>query len=115
MIYELREYVAHDHAVDRVHDRFADHTLPLFAEHGITPVGFWTDTDDPIRIVYLLQFSDEDVRARAWAAFQADPRWQQAKQASEADGPIVSAMHSRTLAPVSYWSAGRAAADGAGR
>ncbi len=115
MIYELREYVAHEHAVDRVHDRFADHTLPLFTEHGITPVGFWTDTADPSRILYLLEFSDQDAQARAWAGFQDDPRWQEAKRTSEADGPIVAAMHSRTLAPVSYWSADPTATDGATR
>ncbi|GEL26295.1 hypothetical protein PSU4_52490 [Pseudonocardia sulfidoxydans NBRC 16205] len=105
MIYELREYVAHENAVEQLHARFADHTLSLFAEHGIEPLGFWTDRDDPARIVYLLRFDDAAAQRRAWAAFQDDPRWQQVKKASEKDGPIVADMLSRTLEPVSYWSA----------
>lgn len=105
MIYELREYVAHENAVDQVHARFAEHTLPLFTEHGLEPVGFWTDSADPTRVLYLLRFEDEAAQKRAWAGFQADTRWQEAKRASEEDGPIVAEMLSRTLEPVSYWSA----------
>ena len=103
MIYELREYVAHENTADRLHARFADHTLSLFAEHGLEPVGFWTDREDPTRIIYLLRFEDATAQRRAWAAFQADPRWQRAKEASERDGPIVAGMSSRTLEPVPYW------------
>jgi hypothetical protein len=103
MIYELREYVAHDGAVEQVHDRFRDATLPLFERHGLEVVGFWTDRDEPRRIVYLLQFDDADAQSRAWAGFQDDPEWKQAKTASEADGPIVESMTSRTLEPVAYW------------
>jgi hypothetical protein len=109
MIYELREYVAHENAVDRVHERFAEHALPLFGEHRLDTVGFWTDDADRTRILYLLRFADEAAQKRAWAAFQADPRWQEAKKTSESDGPIVASMFSRTLVPVSYWSAAGAA------
>lgn len=103
MIYELREYIAHDQTQQQVHDRFRDATLPLFAKHGLDVVGFWTDQDDPRRILYLLRFDDPDAKTRAWQNFQQDPDWQQAKAASEAGGPIVAAMHSRTLQPVPYW------------
>ena len=104
MIHELREYVAHPSAVQQVHDRFADVTLPLFERHGLDVVGFWVDQQDPTRIVYLLQFDDAQSQAAAWAAFQADEEWKQAKAASEADGPIVAQMTSRSLEPVPYWS-----------
>jgi hypothetical protein len=103
MIYELREYVALDHAQDKVHDRFRDATLPLFERHGLDVAGFWTDADDPRRIVYLLRFEDSDAQQQAWAGFQGDPQWTAAKEASEADGPIVGSMSSRTLQPVPYW------------
>jgi NIPSNAP len=103
MIYELREYVAHEATVPQVHARFAEHTLPLFAEHGLDVVGFWVDQEDPTRVLYLLEFDGPDAQERAWAAFQDDPAWQQAKADSEAHGPIVASMSSRTLEPVPYW------------
>lgn len=103
MIYELREYVSHTTAEQQVHDRFRDVTLPLFGKHGLEVVGFWSDHDDPRRIVYLLCFEDLDAKARAWESFQHDPDWKKAKAASEADGPIVASMSSRILQPVPYW------------
>lgn len=115
MIYELREYTAHPGTVDKLHQRFAENTLTLFAEHGIRPIGFWTDTEEPARIVYLLQFADEQAQKQAWAGFQADTRWQQVKQDSESDGPLVSSMTSRTLAPVGYWPTGEHDHDGVTR
>lgn len=105
MIYELREYVAHRDAVDKVHDRFKTATLPLFDRHGLNVAGFWVDQSEPHRILYLLQFPDAEAQTRAWQRFQEDPEWAQVKSASEASGPIVAEMTSRTLQPVSYWAA----------
>ncbi|MBM9462838.1 NIPSNAP family protein [Aeromicrobium sp. YIM 150415] len=105
MIYELREYVAHEGAEQKVHDRFADDTLPLFERHGLDVIGFWQDREDPTRILYLLRFDDLDTQQLAWSRFQNDPDWKQAKASSEADGPIVAEMTSRILNPVSYWPA----------
>lgn len=104
MIYELREYVAVDGKAEKLHARFADHTLDLFARHGLDVAGFWTDAADDRRIVYLLRFPDQDARQRAWQAFHADPQWQAVKAASEADGPIVAELHTRDLAAVPYWN-----------
>lgn len=112
MIYELREYVAHDEAVHQVHDRFAAVTLPLFERHGLDVVGFWVDQQDARRILYLLRFEDADGQASAWAAFQNDDAWKRAKADSEADGPIVAQMTSRTLEPVSYWPSGASNEEG---
>lgn len=102
MIYELREYVAADGMADRLHARFADHTFELFARHGLELIGFWTDAEDPARIVYLLRFPDDAARREAWAGFRNDAKWQQVKAASEADGPIVAEMYSRVLTTPPY-------------
>lgn len=103
MIYELREYVAHDGAVQSVHDRFAMKTLPLFLRHGLDVVGFWVDREQPSHILYLLQFEDVAAQKRAWEGFKADDDWKKAKADSEANGPIVARMTSRVLQPVPYW------------
>lgn len=114
MIYELREYVAVEGRSADVHKRFADHTLRLFARHGMAVVGFWVDKADDGRIVYLLRFADEDAKERAWTAFRQDPDWTAAKAASEAAGPIVAEMHSTTLVTTDYWPHDPAVGPGRG-
>lgn len=104
MIYELREYVAVPGHADDVHTRFDKHTLNLFDRNGLDVVGFWNDTDDPHRIVYLMRFADDATRTEAWARFQSDPDWQRVKAESEASGPIVAQMTSRTLSTPPYWT-----------
>lgn len=103
MIYELREYLAKEHTTDRLHDRFQKVTIPLFERHGLDLLGFWVDAADDRRFVYLLRFEDDAEQRRCWQAFQQDPDWNDAKQASEIDGPIVAGMTSHTLLEVPYW------------
>lgn len=104
MIYELREYLAVEGRAAELHRRFAEHTLGLFERHGLEVTGFWTDTGDDGRIVYLLRFPDDETRKRAWAAFGADPGWKAVKAASEANGPIVAEMNSTILTSPEYWT-----------
>lgn len=103
MIYELREYTAFPETVDRLHRRFEDHVLSLFAEHQIDVLGFWVDSEDPTRLLYLTVFPDENERARRWDEFKNDPEWKSVKQTSEANGPLVSGIVGRVLTTVPYW------------
>lgn len=107
MIYELREYVAVPGKRDQVLARFADHTMALFAKHGMEVVGFWVDRSDADRLVYVLQFPDDQTLAAAWEAFRADPAWQEAKAKSEANGPIVAEVISRVLVATPFGPQGR--------
>jgi hypothetical protein len=112
MIYELREYVAAPGAAERLHRRFADSTLDLFARHGMEVVGLWQAQDEPGRILYLMRFADEAARERAWAAFQADEDWQRVKSESEAEGRLVDEQFSRVLLTPDYWTDGAAEREG---
>jgi hypothetical protein len=48
-------------------------------------------------------FSDLGHRERAWAAFEADPEWRQAKSESEGDtGPLVVRVRAEIFAPTDY-------------
>ena len=51
---------------------------------------------------YLLAFEDMAQRDAAWAAFQADPDWKQARAASETDGPLVHHIENRILRPTDF-------------
>jgi hypothetical protein len=89
-IQELRVYDAMPGKLPALHERFSDHTMQLFAKHGIESVGYWTeDVGTSNRLVYMLGHHDLGARERGFAAFLADPAWQQARAESERHGPLV--------------------------
>lgn len=105
MIYELRIYEAARGRMPDLNARFRDHTLGLFERHGIESVFYGTQVIGGAsnELVYVLRFDDLAHRERAWAAFEADPEWQEAKAASEAEaGPLVERVRSQILKPTDY-------------
>ena len=105
-LFELRTYHAAPGKLDALQARFANHTLSLFAKHGLTVVGFWVARDANGQpgddLVYILAFQDSEAREQAWEAFRADPDWLKARADSEADGPLVISLESVFLDPTSY-------------
>ena len=51
---------------------------------------------------YMLSYPDMASRDASWAAFAADPAWQQARAESEADGPLLDHLENRILAPTDF-------------
>ena len=102
MIYELRTYTSTPDRIDDLHARFQEHTLPLFERHGIDVVAFFTEAQDPTKIVYLTRFADEDASASAWAAFNSDEDWLAVKAKSEEAGPLIVDKSSTVLVPSPY-------------
>lgn len=87
-----------------VNKRFNDHTTRIFAQHGITPVGFWTveiGADQP-SLYYLLRFDDLSEYNPKWNAFRNDPEWQQVRAESEKDGNILLRISSTILNPTPF-------------
>ena len=92
-----REYAA-------VNRRFNDHTVRIFARHGIVPVGFWrveVGADQP-SLYYLIRFDDLGEYNPKWGAFRADPEWQRVREESERDGNILLRIDSTILAPTRF-------------
>jgi len=89
-VQELRIYDAMPGKLPAVHDRFAKHTMGLFTKHGIENIAYWTDeVGISNRLTYMLGYPDLGAREKSWAAFTADPAWQQARAESEKDGALV--------------------------
>ncbi len=59
MIYELRIYEAAPGKLGALHRRFRDHTLRIFANHGLDVVGFWTYAHGgwSDQLVYLMKLA----------------------------------------------------------
>jgi len=101
-IYELRTYVTEPGRMDTLLARFRNHTVGLFARHGMTSVGYWVEATDPDTLVYLLAHADPESAAASWEAFRADPEWVAVKAESEANGPVVRSVTSSFLEPTDF-------------
>jgi hypothetical protein len=115
-VYELRTYTATPGNEAAVLARFREHTLKLFARHGMVNVGYWVPADakdgSVNKLVYLLEHKSRDAAKASWKAFSADPEWQQVKKKTEANGRIVAKGESIFLASTEFgkvMNAGKAA------
>src|SRR5580658_3342333 len=77
-VFEIRTYTAEPGKLDALHARFRDHTLEIFKKHGMTSVGYFAPTDDPLAkntLVYILSFPNREAAKKSWADFRNDPEW----------------------------------------
>ena len=103
---ELRTYYANPGKLEDIHKRFRDHTMTIFAKHGMTVVGFW----GPVykkdgaegRLVYMLSFKNREQRDAKWKEFQTDPEWQKVSKESEVNGKLLEKVESVFLYDTDY-------------
>ncbi len=105
-VFELRTYHTHPGRLDALNKRFRDHTNRLFVKHGMELIGYWTPQDEKQgkadTLVYILAYPSREAAAASWKAFQADPEWHAARDASEKDGKIVAKVESVYLDSTDY-------------
>ncbi len=92
-VYELRIYTCEPGKLAALHERFRDHTMRIFKNHGMENVAYWTPTDEPKSantLVYLLRHQSREAAKASWQAFGADPAWKKVARASrEKHGKIL--------------------------
>lgn len=91
-LYELRTYTTHPGRLDALNARFRDHTMKLFEKHGMKNEMYWIPTDPKLKdntLIYVVSHESQEAADKSWAAFQKDPEWIKARDASEKDGKIV--------------------------
>jgi hypothetical protein len=109
-IYELRTYTTLPGRLPALHKRFAEHTVKLFEKHGMKNEMYWVPTDDERKdttLIYVVSHESEDAAKKNWAAFQADPDWQKARAASEAEdagGKILAKAPERVFMKLTNYS-----------
>jgi NIPSNAP len=86
-VFELRTYTTTPGKLPNLHARFREHTVALFAKHGMTNIGYWQLLPDQAgaenTLVYFLAHDSVDAAKASFAAFRTDPAWVAAKKASE--------------------------------
>jgi hypothetical protein len=91
-VYELRIYHLNEGKQPLILERFRTKERPLLQRHGMSFVGFWVPTDEPLAgrtFVYMLRHHSRADADASWAAFKADPDWIALKAETEKDGPFV--------------------------
>jgi hypothetical protein len=105
-VFEMRTYYTHEGRLPALNKRFREHTCDLFKKHGIELIGFWTPIEEKDgkndKLVYLLAYPSREAATASWKAFQSDPEWIKARDASEKDGKIVKKVESVYLNPTDY-------------
>jgi len=100
-VYELRIYHAQPGKLDTLVARFRDHTMALFARHGMKSVAYWLPLDEPAKsnmLVYILEHPSREAAAANWKSFQDDPEWKSVREKSEANGALVDHVDSTYMA-----------------
>jgi hypothetical protein len=100
-LYELRMYEPAMGKAEAMHARFRDHTLKLFARHGMTHVGYFVSIDPKDSRLFYIHAS-ADAATASWKNFVADPDWQTAYKASEKDGKLVQNIIRMYMSPTDY-------------
>ena len=104
-VFELRTYTASEGKLDELHARFRDHTIRIFANHGITNIGYWAPQDAPLSentLVYILAYPSREAAQQSWDAFRQDPEWRKVVAESQVDGRLVSNVESVFMDATDY-------------
>ena len=104
-VYELRTYTTLPGRLPALNKRFEDHTLKLFEKHGMKNIMYWTPTDDAHKdntLIYVIYHQSPEAAKVSWAAFQEDPDWKAARDASEKDGKILMKVESVYMKKTPY-------------
>ena len=104
-VFELRTYTTEPGELPDLLKRFRDHTTKLFEKHGMTNIGYWVPTDEPRSantLIYMLAHDSRAAAKQSWAEFQSDPDWKKVKEASEANGKIVTKVESIYADPTDF-------------
>ena len=87
-VFELRTYTTPPGRLSHLDARFRDHTIGLFAKHGMRNWGYFHRVSDQpggdVTLQYFLTHASKEAAAKSFKEFGADPLWDKARKASEA-------------------------------
>ena len=95
--FELRTYTASAGNLAGLNARFRDHTVALFAKHGMTNLAYWNLMPDQKGagdiLVYIIAHKSREAAAESFKNFRTDAAWTKARAESEkkAGGSLTAA------------------------
>ncbi|MGH7965304.1 MAG: NIPSNAP family protein [Candidatus Binatia bacterium] len=100
MIYELRTYQLTIGALPEFLEMVKNERLPVLAEHGLKPLGFWyTEIGTLSEVVHLWAYEDLNERQQKWGKDQRDPR---TGALIRKIAPLIVSMSTKILSPTEF-------------
>jgi hypothetical protein len=87
-VFELRIYHAVPGKLPALESRFRDTTSELLAKHDLKVVGYWVPEDAPgweNTFVFMVDHASREEAKKNWAAFVADPAFQEVIKSEQAE------------------------------
>jgi len=91
-VFELRTYRCNPGKLSNLDARFRDHTIRIFARHGMKSVAYWHPSDEPDSndtLIYILRHDSQDAAAASWKSFSGDTEWKKVAAESQKDGRFL--------------------------
>ena len=104
-VFELRVYHAVPGKLPALESRFRDTASKLLAKHDLKAVGYWVPLDPPASdntFIYILAHPSRDDAKKHWAAFQADPAFQEMIKSQQGDAKLVEKVDSTYMDPTDF-------------
>lgn len=109
-VFELRTYTTPEGRLPNLDARFRDHTVKLFAKHGINNWGYFHKTSDQpgasTTLLYFVTHKSQDGAKASFGAFGQDPEWKAVKAESEKNAggslTVEGGVKSQFLVPTDY-------------
>jgi hypothetical protein len=102
-VFQLEIYHTVPGKVPALESRFRD-ASKLQAKHNLNVVGYWIPNDDPAfanTFIYLVAHSNREVGEKNWAAFHADPAFQEFRKSEDAD-KLIENVDETYMRPTDY-------------
>jgi hypothetical protein len=103
-VFELRVYHAVPGKLPALESRFRDTTSKLLAKHHLNVVGYWIPEGAPAwdnTFVDILGYASPDEAKKNWAAFVADPEFQEVIKSEQAN-KLVEKEESTYMRPTDF-------------
>ena len=107
-VFELRIYRTNEGKLQNLDARFRDHTIGLFARHGMASVAYWHPADEPDAkdtLIYILRHASREAAEASWKAFGADPEWKRVAAESQRGGKFLREKPESTYLKATDYSA----------
>ena len=100
MIYEFRTYQMKMGCVPQYLEIIETKLLPILAEHGLKPVGFWTSEIGTLNeVCHLWSYKDLNERMEKWGKWASDPR---RPEIIEVFSQIILSQTNKILKPTAF-------------
>jgi len=104
-VFELRIYHTVPGKATALQAEFREKVTKWFAKHDLQAVGYWAPVDAPAAdntFVYILAHPSREDAKKHWAAFQADPAFQEMIKSQQGDAKLVEKVDSTYMNPVDF-------------